>query len=157
MKRIPLTQEKFTLVDDEDYEEIKKYKWWLVSAGYAGRKIGNRKNRKPLYLHRYILKAPKGTVVDHLNGNKLDNQKSNIRICTQSHNLQNKKITKNSTSKYRGVSWSEYHKKWHSRICFKQKKTHVGYFDNEKIAAAEYDRVALKIYGENAYFNFRRP
>jgi len=79
-------KDKYAIVDDEDYETLSVYKWQYTSNGYAKRKYG----KTSLLMHRVIAKTPKGLVTDHLNHNKLDNRKSNLRVCTQMDNMQNK-------------------------------------------------------------------
>ena len=92
MKKIPLSQQGknkgkyFALVDDEDYEKDPKARWSFNPNGYAERKKGKTIER----LHGFIMDCPKGKEVDHINGNKLDNRKCNLRICTQHQNSFNK-------------------------------------------------------------------
>ena len=95
MKQIPLTKNKFTLVDDEDYELVNKYNWYF-GAGYA-------RSMEKILMHRLIMKAKKGQMIDHIDGNGLNNQRSNLRFCTHSQNMANKKGFKNTSSKYKGV------------------------------------------------------
>jgi len=103
MKKIKLTQNKYALVDDEDYENLNKYKWCVSTLGYAVRaKIINDKKRIE-WMHRVINKTPLGMDTDHINGNKLDNQKINLRSVTRSQNCINKPLMKNNTSGFKGV------------------------------------------------------
>jgi hypothetical protein len=146
MKEIPLTQGKSTLVDDGDYESLIKYKWFAQKSGtryYAGRNVwgGTRKRPKISYvfMHRCLLDTPKGMEVDHIDGNGLNNQKSNLRNVTKRENLQNRHTPK--TSRFPGVSWQKSTKMWVSQIRIgkggKQTK-HLGRFTNEEDAYKAY-------------------
>ncbi len=101
MKEIQLTKGKVTLVDDEDYEYLMKNSWCYQNPGYAAR----RKNKSIELMHRVIMKAKKGEQVDHIDMNRLNNQKENLRIVNNSQNGMNKLVQNNSTSGYKGVSW----------------------------------------------------
>lgn len=102
MKEIRLTQNKFALVDDEDFERLNQYKWYF-SNGYAKHDSGGRKNRTRLYMHRMALKAEPGQEVDHINRNKLDNRKSNLRFVTHYQNSINVFIRRDNKSGHTGV------------------------------------------------------
>jgi len=140
MKTIPLTQRKVALVDDEDYEELYKYKW------YAKQGCGRQKTQKPTYyaarskngktifMHRVIMNCLKGMEVDHINGETLDNRKANLRICTRADNTYNSR-SRIATSSYKGVSFHKLTKKWQVQISYKQKKHHIGIFEHEVRAA----------------------
>lgn len=157
-KRIPLTQGKFSIVDDEDYEFLMQWKWHINSNGYAVRrpyiKGSGRDKQKCLTIrmHRLLGNTPDGLDTDHINGDRLDNRKSNIRICTRSQNLVNKKIKKKFSSIYRGVN---LHKsgKWLSKIHFNRRFKYLGYFDTQEEAALAYNSAAKIIHGEYAVLN----
>jgi len=103
-KLIELTQEKFAIVDDEDYEYLMQHKWHY-SMGYASAEIYiSPTKRKRLKMHRVIMKPPDHLVVDHINHDTLDNRKENLRICTKQQNEMNQKIRINKESKYKGVN-----------------------------------------------------
>ena len=156
MKKIPLTQGKFAIVDDEDYERLSKHKWYAQktkNTWYAVRTIGDGKEQKTILMHREILNIPKGFGTDHINHNGVDNKKGNIRRCNQSQNLQNKRKTK-GTSRYKGVSWYGRHKKWYVQIVHNGQWHGLGYYDNEILAAKAYDRRAKELFGEFACLNF---
>ena len=99
--------------------------------------------------------SPEGLQVDHINGDKLFNLRSNLRICTNQQNNRNTKSRKGSSSKYKGVSWDARNKKWISQICIGN-GTHkkIGRFVCEIEAAKAYDELAKKYHGEFAYLNF---
>ena len=105
MKKIKLTQDKWALVDDEDYDRLNEHKWcavWMTSdSKFRGKRSSPRESsgkRKSIYMHREITNAPKGMHVDHINGNPLDNRKENLRVCTNQEKQMNRGIPKNNTS-----------------------------------------------------------
>lgn len=159
MKKIPLggkySESKFALVDDEDYEELVKHNWTLSNRGYALRSAYNKGMSKTILMHRAVLNAKKGLIVDHINHDKLDNQKINLRLCTNSQNQQNSKSKKNSTSIYKGVSLE----RGKYRVCIsfqkdgKTNRIHLGYFATEAEAAHAYNLKATELFGEFAFLN----
>ena len=92
--------------------------------------------------------------VDHINGNPLDNRKSNLRICTNAENQRNRGVNKNNTSGYKGVCWAKQNKKWKARIKHNGKLIHLGYYKDKEEAARAYDKKAKELHGEYAYLNF---
>jgi len=103
------------MVDDEDYEYINRWKWYIfkgTNTFYATRTLP-RVNGKHLNInmHRVILQTPDGMYVDHINGNGLDNRGVNLRNCTRSQNQHNRGKSRNNTSGYKGVSWHTHFKK----------------------------------------------
>jgi hypothetical protein len=159
VKEIKLTQGKFALVDDEDYDELNKHKWcaWKNSDGtfYAVRRTKD-KNRKIgiARMHREILNAPKDKHVDHRNHDGLDNRKCNIRICTRSENLRNCKIHKTNTSGLMGVSLDYNTNRWRADISKNNKQIFLGCFDDKDEAGRAYDMKAIELSGEFAILNF---
>ena len=155
MKMIKLTQGKTTVVDDEDFVKFGHLKWHY-SHGRAMRRDGYKKKIN-YWLHREIMGNPEGLVVDHINGNPLDNRKSNLRICTQSQNARNvSKTIRKTSSIYKGVYYAERNKnKWQAYIGGqnKTKRINLGSFKTEKEAALAYNKAALEIYGEFANIN----
>ena len=160
MKVIPLTQGKFALVDDADFERLSKHKWCATKGGhtfYAQRAIRLPDGKwTTIMMHREILDLGYGDPreSDHIKHNGLDNRRDNLRICTSSQNQQNRNIQKHFSSAYKGVSWSKYHKKWHVKVKINKKSIHIGYFVSEIKAAKAYDARALQIFGEFALPNF---
>jgi hypothetical protein len=129
MKKIELTQGKYTLVDDKDFEWLNQWKWCYSFYGYAIRNK-NWKNGKPqglIYMHRLINNTPNGLHTDHINRNKLDNRRENLRSATDTQNAINKGLRKDNTSKIIGVSLFR-NGKWRSYITFKKQTIHLGYF-----------------------------
>jgi hypothetical protein len=150
---IPLTQGKQTIVDDKDFELLSKFKW-CYSVGYAAR----RDSRKSFILmHRVIIKTPNGMLTDHINGNGLDNRRSNLRICTKSQNMMNATGKRtNNTSGFIGVSWNVNAHKWAAQLMVNGKHIHFGYFDNPIDAARAHDEGALRYHGNFAKLNFEK-
>lgn len=151
IRLIALTQGKVAIVDKEDYEWLSRYKWYASESG--GKFYACRKNRRAVYMHREIVGAPKGMVVDHIDGNELNNRRSNLRVCTVSQNHQNRRRT-GGRSKYKGVHLDKKLNKWVAAITLKGRYFHIGYFDDEREAARAYDKKATALFGEFAYLNF---
>ena len=149
--KIPLKNKEgyiidFAIVSPEDFDIVMKFSWNKKPDGYAQGSINN----KNIYLHQYILGKPKEDhVIDHKDGNKLNNARTNLRFATLKQNTQNKKKKERSTSKYLGVSWYKSSNKWHSQA----HKANLGFFSDEVEAAERYDTYALLKYGEHAKTN----
>lgn len=156
MKEIPLTKGKVAIVDDDDYDVISKYNWYFHKNGYA---LRNRIKEdgtggKVIRMHRVISGAEEGSDVDHINGDKLDNRKVNLRVVSRSQNNYNRRIQSNNTSGYKGVSWSKQKGKWHARIFLNNRKLkHLGFFDDVVDAAKAYNIGALMYHREHAKLN----
>jgi hypothetical protein len=155
-RKIPLTQEKFAIVDEIDYEKLSKSKWHTLKVGqsfYAVR--SQKKGGKYLYisLHRQIIDAPADKVVDHINHNGLDNRRANLRIVSPQQNIWNsRKHHGKHSSKYKGVTKS--YGKWQASINCKKKCYALGVYDDEESAAKAYDAKAKELFGEYACLNF---
>jgi len=157
MKEIQLTKGYVTIVDDDDFDALSKFKWHVkeqrqdyIRALRMLRITGGR--RKTIYIHQCILTAPAGMVVDHIDGNPLNNQKSNLRICTRAENCWNKRRAKNNTSGFRGVTRKG--DLFHARIMVKRRSISAGTFKTPEQAARSYDRAAIIHHGEFARLNF---
>ena len=148
MKSIPLHNYKGdvvanAIVDDNDFDWLSQFKWHLSSSGYARDRAG--------YMHRLIMSAPKGMEVDHINHEKLDNQRSNLRVCTDGENSRNQ-ITSSGKSRYRGV-YLHPDGKWCAQIKLNHKRLHIGLFHTEIEAARARDLKALELHGSFACLN----
>ena len=158
-RRIPLTQDRFAIVDPQDYPRLSRYKWRLCRTKgknvlYAERSVrlpGGRYSR--LLMHRQLIKAPEGYVIDHINGNGLDNRRANLRLATVAQNAWNSR-KRNPHSGYKGVCFASDKGLWRAAIVCHGRRIHLGYFKDKITAAKAYDSAAIKYYGEFAKPNF---
>ena len=142
-------------VDKEDFELVSKYNWNCYS-GYAltfNRRKENNYKLKSKSMHRLILQPKGKEQIDHINGNRLDNRKHNLRICTVQQNSCNRKKAKNSNSKYLGVTFHKRDNRWQAQIRTNKKRIYLGYFITEKEAAEAYNDAAIKYHKEFAKIN----
>jgi len=134
MKQIKLTQGKYALVADADFEYLNQFHWSIDGSGYPQRANKTPKGWRPIRMHRDILKLKDGEIGDHINRNKLDNQLNNLRKCTPRVNVINRPISKNNTSGYKGVNWDKWSSKWRAEIMVNYKKISLGRFKEIKNA-----------------------
>lgn len=161
MITIGLTRGKVALIDDDDFERVSKFKWTSLynpnnKKWYARRAVGGRGRQTTIYMHRFILNAPKGIQVDHINGEGLDNQKRNLRLATNAQNHQNQIKPVASKSGFRGVSFDKRRNKFYARIWLNGRRISLGRFQTAVEAARAYDEAAVKLHGEFARLNFER-
>ena len=135
------------LVDLEDLEKVLHYRW-VMTGGYA-RHI--KKGTKTVHMHRLILDAPSNLQVDHINGDRLDNRKCNLRLATNQQNSFNKGVYKHNKSGVTGVSWQSRDKRWKASIKVNQKLIHLGNFSNKL------DAIKARKEAEKCYFGDFRP
>lgn len=159
MKKIKLHSEKYTnkyaLVDDEDYDYLNQFIWYIQKSKNTFYVIRNKYKSKKIYMHREILDIKdSGILTDHINGDGLNNQRYNIRTCTRQQNNMNRRLLKKSKSKYKGVYWHKKFKRWYVKIKINNKTKSLGAHKNEKNAALIYDYWANKLFKEFAYLNF---
>jgi hypothetical protein len=150
LKLIELTQNKVAIVDDDDFELVNKYKWHYSKAS---KNYGRAKSTSGIAMHRLIMKAEKGQEIDHINGNTLDNRKTNLRFVTHFNNQKNMKKSIANKSGYKGVSWHNKAKKWQSHIMIANKNMYLGLFNDVKEAAKAYNIKAIEHFGEFAKLN----
>lgn len=151
--KIRLTQNKYAIIDKQNFQWLKFWTWHFVN-GYAIATIG--KKEIPMHHLIYLCKPSKGYEIDHINGDGLDNQRKNLRIATRTQNQQNRKPNKNSTSKYKGVYFDKSRKgfkKWVASIKVNKKLIHLGRYLKEIDAALAYNHVAVKHFGRYARIN----
>lgn len=158
MKNIKLSQGKYTIVDDSDSERVSQYKWcYKVSKklsngeelGYAvhGFWDSTRQQNKIVKLHRFILEITDPNILgDHINGNTLDNRRSNLRIVDSTLNSWNKRKFR-GTSKYKGVYWDKQTNQWKTELGYYGRRIWLGRFDREEDAARAYQKAVLQYYG----------
>jgi hypothetical protein len=156
MKRIVLTREKESIVDDDVWEWAKAYNWCYANVGYAVRRITlGYKQSRIIFLHREIMQAPRGVHVHHISGDKLDNRRSNLEILNVGEHREHHGHTSGPiTGKYKGVYWATRAGRWMAKIKRLGKNIYLGSFTNESDAALAYDVEALKIFGPGCYLNF---
>jgi hypothetical protein len=166
-RKIPLTQGRFALIDPADFPRLNRYKWRLCRTRgknvlYAERSIRLPNGRySRILMHREVLslskgeliKAPAGYVIDHINGNGLDNRRANLRLATVAQNAWNSR-KRNSRSGYKGVWFAADKGLWRAAIVYHGRRIHLGYFKDKIAAAKAYDAAARKYYREYAKPNF---
>lgn len=141
MKQLSVSGCHICLVDDEDFEELSKYKWYLNSENFVNRAVSSPGRRtRILSIHRQIMNAPKGMQVDHINGWRLDNQRGNLRIATRAQNQANTSKKPDNTSGFKGVTWKDG--SWAVAFRYKGKLFFKYGFTSRIAAAREYDRMA---------------
>lgn len=150
MREILLTRGLVALVDDEDYEELSKHKWYLDRKGYAVRKIKHPSKlgaTVTLRMHRHLLGLAYGDprYGDHADNNRLNNTRKNLRICTIAQNLRNSVRRSDNTSGFKGVSLRKSNQKWEARITYVGRLIRLGCFDNPKDAHAAYCEAKQKM------------
>lgn len=164
MKKIPLTQGEFAIVDDRDFEELSRWRWSLVvcksGIKYAARGTRNRKEgtQETILMHRQITRAPKGKRIDHRDGDGLNNRRKNLRFATPHQNCCNSKKPLTNRSGFKGVFANHYQGKRKSSTYFtasirKGKSIHIGSFKTAEEAAKAYNAKALELFGEFARLN----
>jgi hypothetical protein len=164
MKTIQLNNsDKVAIVDDEDYGFLSQFVWSFEprkNQSYATRVIfpdGTKASKRSKRMHQEILQAPKGFMVDHKDGDGLNNRRENLRICNRSQNAINSKIRSDNTVGYKGVSIhsnQRLKKRFVAQITFCKKHIFIGCFLTAEEAARAYDSVAREKFGEFAYVNF---
>jgi hypothetical protein len=157
MKTISLTDNHVALVDDDLFEHLNQWNWRAVKDGntiYVKRNFRIGSHVKTIQMHRLIMELSHGDgkQVDHIDGNGLNNQKANLRICTNSQNHANipKRFGK---SVFKGVYFNTGSQKWLAQIRVNNQRKHLGYFAREKDAAVAYNKAALIHFGEFAKLN----
>jgi hypothetical protein len=155
MNEIRMLSGNVVKVSDEDFDALKEYEWREFGR-YAGRIVQvNAMRNFVIYMHRQIMEHPEGLVIDHLNGDGLDNRRSNLRIATRSQNQFNRVSNKNSESRFKGVTRKG--DKWRAQIKVNGRNVHLGCFDSEEEAARVYDKAAQEHHREFARLNFPSP
>jgi hypothetical protein len=148
LKHITLTKGKYAIVDAADFEELNKYKWHALEVAdgfYAAR----HKDGKTVLMHREIMQPPPGMVVDHVDGNRANNSRENLRVCTQRQNVCNR--GPHSKSGFKGVT--PHRDKWAAKLGYKGETYRAGVFDDPVEAARARDQLAIEVVGEYAWLN----
>jgi hypothetical protein len=150
MKQIPLSQGKFALVDDDDYSNLIQYNWYYIKDCRTGYAVRHNENNHDLLIrmHGQIIRAPKGKMVDHIDGNGCNNQKYNLRVCTRLENAKNRIKSNNNSSGYTGVRWMKSCRKWVARITVDCRLIYLGIFPDINDAIDAYTTAAIKYHGK---------
>ncbi len=151
-QELPLLRGQIALVDSQDYLWLSAYRWRLNSRGYVIRSYTVHGREFYVCLHREIMNARRGHVVDHIDHDKLNNTRANLRFVTQQQNTRFRRRFTNNTSGYKGVNYQN--DRWHARIEVDERAIHLGYFDDPGLAALAYDAAATRVFGEFALPNF---
>lgn len=151
-KEIPLTRGKVALVDLDDLEMVSGNKWCAMK-GRNGAYYATSKDS--ILMHRHILGLSRGDrrVVDHVNGDGLDNRRANLRVCESKENLRNTGRSKRNKSGFKGVYFDKHRGRWAAAICINNKRIALGRFDSASEAALAYDQAAVAHHGEFAWTN----
>lgn len=149
-------KETFVEIDEEDYELVSQYSWWICKPKYGkayAQAYSHRAEGRKYYVYMHcLIMGQKG--IDHIDGNGLNNQKSNLRFATNAQNQANIKKRPGCSSKYKGVSWNTARSVWIAEINNKGRHIHLGTFTDEEEAARTYDKAARELQGEFAQLNF---
>ena len=163
MKKIPLSQGQFAIVDNANYNWLNRWKWTAVrdkknNCWYAFRRSSTKNGlkSKKIWMHRLILDLDSDDkrLSDHINHNGLDNRISNLRTCTPQQNQQNQRLQINKSSRFKGVCFRKRTRKWRAYIQTKKTFKSLGCFKTEELAALAYDMAAIREHGEFAHLNF---
>ena len=158
MKEIQLTRGMVAMVDDEDFEYLNEFKWCAAkmdSSIYAIRPTIKNGKKSTISMHRCIISEIDNVFIDHINGNGLNNQRSNLRRCNDQQNQRNRRPNKGTSSDFKGVRVIKSKtKKYTSRIKVSGITIHIGNFYSEIEAAKAYDIKAKELFGEFAWLNF---
>jgi hypothetical protein len=154
MKRLPLSRGKEALVDDVDYPFVSRWKWSFSTKGYAHRKVARAGKQATVWLHRLIAERAGISLaghIDHIDRNKLNCQRANLRAATNSQNLANRGKNRNNTSGYKGVTWDKERRKWLAQVQVHGRNKYLGRYDDKQDAHAAYRAAMDAHFAEYAY------
>lgn len=147
----------WTIIDSKNIKKISKFKWYSYKKHHTCYVYSNEQHigsYRLRFLHRFLINAPKDFIVDHINGNGLDNRECNLRLCNASENARARHNKESgTTSKYKGVHWSKQDKAWISAISYENKRYHIGLFKRELHAAIAYNVIAKFMFKHFAVLN----
>lgn len=149
---IQLSRGLQAIVDDSDFESLNIFKWHAHSDGYAVRNAYVNNKRTTIRMHRELLQCPAGLDVDHVNGNRLDNRRENLRICKRVSNTYNRPKNRNNTTGYKGVC--NLKGTWRAEVVANGTRHYLGTFPTAEAAARAYDAKAIELHGDFAKLNF---
>ena len=158
MKKMKLTNGDFALLDNHDYDKLSKYNWGLGPRKYIQRTKTENGKQTSVVIHREIMGCIKGDgkTVDHVNRNRLDNRRVNLRLVNRQQSATNCSMGKNNTSGYKGVSFLKSENIWQSRVMFNYKSHFLGNFKTAQEAGRAYDKKTLELNGVYAVLNFKQ-
>lgn len=148
-KEVHLSRGHIAIVDAADFQRVSQYKWTVMKTKhrfYAYHKIGSRRTTE--LMHRFILSAPPGLQVDHINGDGLDNRRSNLRLCSNAENSRNQLKRRGTSSQYKGVCWNKAKNTWIAQIKVNYQVIYLGCFETEEEAHAAYCAASAKYHGD---------
>lgn len=150
MKYIPLTNSTdIALIDDEDYERVSAHNWYKNGSGYAVTSIKG----KDYFLHSFIMGEMIGKEIDHIDQDRMNYQRKNLRFCTHSQNVANDGPKKNNKLGVKGVDFYKANGKYRATIRVNYKKIHIGFFDTLREATIAWNEASQKFFGEYGYQN----
>jgi hypothetical protein len=155
-REIPLSQNLVALVDDEDYDRVMAAGKWSAIRGrstfYARKSVARPGGaRGAISLHTYLTGWP---LVDHINGDGLDNRRANLRPATGAQNMHNRRLNRDNKTGFKGVSWDAQRGRWRADINLNGRRKFLGYHEAPEAAAHAYDEAARSLHGEFATVNF---
>ena len=154
MSRFVIDDEHVLLLDDADDHWVAGKCVWL-SGGYANVRLSTGcAGAKRVFVHRLVVQPAPDELIDHINRNRLDCTRANLRIATRSQNLCNRGKAKHNKSGYKGVYFCKQTQRWRAEIRFNNQRVKIGRFDSLIVAAQAYDAMAVQMHGEFAYTNF---
>ena len=153
-RKIPIGKGIEAIINESDYLLVSPYTWWIGSGRnshtlYACATINGHKTK----MHRLIMNATKGQIVDHINGCGIDNRRQNLRLCSHSQNSANMFRMALGSSRFKGVSWDKVKKRWFAKITVNYKQIALGRYRTEEDAARAYDAAAKTYFGKFANIN----
>ena len=140
----------FAVVDDEDWDQVRHKNWHLLKTGYAGCNNWIDGRNYGQTMHRMIMKPRNGFVVDHIDGDKLNNRRANLRVCRHANNCKNAKLSKANKTGFKGVDLHSQNKNFRAQIMVNGKTIHLGCFKTAELAGKAYDAASLKYHGKFA-------
>lgn len=154
-KTITLSTGLATIVDDEDFDRLNAHRWRIHVDHWGNVEVRRTNNKEKkggtIIMSREIMQCPANMVVDHIDGNPLDNRRQNLRVCTRTENSRNRRLSKNNTSGYKGVSRCLCG--WQAVICVNRTRIYLGSYKTPELAAEAYNRAAQEYFGAFARFN----
>jgi len=143
MKEVNLTQDKKALIDDEDFDKVKKYSWFYLSSGYAAASVQTEKGPTTILMHNIVNPPPPGLINHHKDENGLNNTKNNLQFVTHSTNHLLQGLIASNTSGYKGVTYHKKNRKWVAHIRINRRLNYLGSFKTAQEAALAYKAALL--------------